>query len=57
MVRRLQINPEPLRLVPAGERWMSGLNKITRETNRRAWVALGGDPAVWDEEHPVRPST
>lgn len=51
--RRLQINPEPLRLVPPEYRWMSGLGHISRETSRRAWVALGGDPAVWDEEHPL----
>lgn len=50
--RRLVINPEPLRLVPEEQRWMSGLKGITRETNRRVWIALGGDPVVWDEEHP-----
>jgi hypothetical protein len=51
--RRLQVNPEPLRLVPAEHRWMSGINpRRTREQQKRVWVALGGDPQVWEDEHP-----
>jgi len=52
-VRRLVINPEPLRLVPAEQRWMSGLRGArSREDQKRVWVALGGDPTVWENEHP-----
>lgn len=50
---RLQINPEPLKLVPAEHRWAAGLKGArTREQQKRIWVALGGDPGVWEDEHP-----
>lgn len=51
--RKLQINPEPLKLVPAEHRWTSGLKgNRTREQQKRTWVALGGDPNIWEDEHP-----
>lgn len=52
LAERLQINPEPLQIVPTEHRWLSGLRSVTPEMQRQAWIALGGDPAIWDAEHP-----
>lgn len=51
--RRLQINPEPLRVVTDEEhaQWWRNFRPQGPEASRRVWVALGGDPDVWDAEH------
>lgn len=56
--RRLQANPEPLRVVSAEERaqWWRTWPKRTRAEQRATWVRLGGDPAEWDAEHPEPPA-
>lgn len=52
--RRLQHNPGPLKIVPADQRWASGLGvRRTRAEQKRHWVATGGDPDVWEAEHPL----
>lgn len=57
--RRLQLNPEPLRVVPAEERGRGALVSFleaasgrTREQRRRDWIMLGEDPAIFDEDYP-----
>lgn len=49
---RLEVNPEPLRVVPEDERHGAAVGTpLPRDRQRAVWVALGGDPDVWDAEH------
>jgi hypothetical protein len=53
----LRINPEPLAVVSDRGSVAATARmalSFTREQRKMAWMACGGDPQVWEDEHPDR---
>lgn len=54
---KLVVNPNPLNVVavrgPVPTGTAAWLKALSRDQRRAIWVAIGGDPDEWDQEHPM----